>query len=88
MTISTTVRIAGRTFTLTADTAQQLAQTAVDLTRNADRLLEHLPPPEPPACIHGPRVRKSGTNERGQWSAWMCPLPQDRAADRCPPLFD
>jgi len=87
MTISTTITVNGRSFTLTADTAQLLAQAAADLVQNADRLAQHLPPADPPACQHGPRVHKTGSNERGPWSGWFCPLGQERAADRCAPVF-
>jgi hypothetical protein len=64
-----------------------LFSTAADLVQNADRLAQHLPPADPPACQHGPRVHKTGSNERGPWSGWFCPLGQERAADRCAPVF-
>lgn len=87
MTISTTITAGGRTFTLTGQTTQELAQAGNDLTANLGRLLDHLPPAEPPTCPHGAMVHKTGERDGKPWQGYFCPLPQDRKDERCPPQF-
>ncbi len=29
-----------------------------------------------PSCVHGPRVRRTGTSQRGAWVGWFCPTPK------------
>lgn len=60
------------------------------------------PPPEPIApepepesggatvtrvCPHGKRVKRTGTNDRGPWTGWFCPLPKGDA-NQCKVIWD
>ena len=68
------------------DTTRMLAAVALQLAR-LTTAVEKLAD-KPPECAHGPRVKKTGSNDRGDWSGWFCPLGQDRADERCSPVFD
>lgn len=39
------------------------------------------------SCNHGPMTFRSGTNNRGAWQGYFCPLPQSRKAEQCPAEF-
>lgn len=39
------------------------------------------------SCNHGPMTFRSGTNARGAWQGYFCPLPQSRKAEQCPAEF-
>lgn len=38
-------------------------------------------------CEHGDRIKRTGTNSRGNWTGWFCPQPKG-SSDQCPPVFD
>jgi hypothetical protein len=38
------------------------------------------------ACKHGAMVLRTGTNDRGPWSGYMCPEPKE-SSDRCKPQY-
>lgn len=38
-----------------------------------------------PTCPHGPRIYKSGTSARGNWSAWFCPAGRESG---CKPMWN
>lgn len=37
-----------------------------------------------PVCPHGTKTYKTGTNNRGDWAAWMCPA-RKGTPGQCPP---
>ncbi|WP_424217454.1 hypothetical protein ACN20G_30030 (plasmid) [Streptomyces sp. BI20] len=39
------------------------------------------------SCQHGARTMRTGTNARGQWTAWFCPQPKG-APDQCKAIFE
>jgi len=40
-----------------------------------------------PSCQHGTLVHRTGTGAKGPWQAWMCPLPKERKAEQCDPIW-
>jgi len=38
-----------------------------------------------PTCPHGPRIYRSGTSARGNWSAWFCPAGRESG---CKPMWN
>lgn len=45
------------------------------------------PQPQGPTCVHGARVRRTGTSKRGDWAAWFCPTPKG-TYDQCGPEWE
>lgn len=44
------------------------------------------PDPAAPMCDHGARIKRTGTNARGAWTGWFCPLPRD-SPGQCKPQY-
>ena len=53
-------------------------QQPVVVPQGQDNVVSIQPAAQPtgPACVHGPRVRRTGNSTRGAWVGWFCPTPK------------